>query len=482
MKRIIITIVVCIHAYHQSQAQSSDSLHAKTLSEFISTYNDRQYDKMRDLFGGPLKLIFTEKRLEQLYGGMHEQLGSGRITSAKWRQTSVKAAIVYERDTTEYIESGFSFSKKSKIIGLGNSSPKYKYVKKTPEPMNQADFTRIDSLIEYKHHAAAFSGCVAIIEDDKVVYESCKGKMIYPDGPELTSHTPFEIASCSKAFTAAMIAILEQQGKLKYSDDITAHIPELKKYKGITIEQLIHHTSGLPDYMELFETYWNKTKIAGNEDVVKLLAEKQPKRSFKPGEEFEYSNTGYVMLAVIAERVTGMPFKELMDKELFSKAGFETAFLNNYRRAENTVRPNYAYGHIYDFRKKTNQQPDSIPSYDYVYYLDGITGDGMVNISVHDMLHWDKILREPGLLSASSIERIFTSGKTNKGELTNYGFGWDLGGKEDSEKIAEHSGSWPGYATYVLRFIDHPRTIIIFSNNEYLFLSQMAHSIAKIIH
>ena len=139
-----------------------------------------------------------------------------------------------------------------------------------------------------------------------------------------------------------------------------------------------------------------------------------------------------------------------------------------------------AFGYIRDFRTGDHQLPDSIPSYDYVRYLDGITGDGMVNIHVRDMLLWDEVLRNPGLLSEKSIERIFTSGKTNKGELTNYGFGWDVQVKEGFERFAEHSGSWPGYTSYVLRFLDQPRAVVIFSNNEYLFLMKMAHQIAQI--
>jgi CubicO group peptidase (beta-lactamase class C family) len=125
--------------------------------------------------------------------------------------------------------------------------------------------------------------------------------------------------------------------------------------------------------------------------------------------------------------------------------------------------------------------PDSLPDYQYVTFLDGITGDGMVNINTRDMLIWDDILRTPGLLTQATIDKIFTSGKTNKGEIIDYGFGWGLNSKEGFERIAEHSGSWPGYTSYVLRFLDRGRTIVIFSNNEYMFIENMAHGIANIL-
>lgn len=480
MKITLITTLIGMLLLSPVHAQQSDSTHTKTLNHFVEAYNNREYKAMRELLGGPLKLLLSEKRLENMYGGMYEHFGTARISWTKWNTASVRAGLVFEHDTTEFLESGFSFSKKSRIIGLGNPTPKYKYEKKEWLPMSDGDFARIDSLLDYKHIAAGFSGCVAVVENGNVVYESCRGKMSYPDGPPLTTTTPFEIASCSKAFTAAVIAILEQQGRLQYSDDITQHIPELKKYKGTTIEHLLHHTGGLPDYMELAYKHWDKNKIAGNADVVQLLAKHHPKRHFKPGAQFEYSNTGYVLLASVAERVTGKPFNEVISEELFSKAGMESAFLYNFRRKEKTTKSNYAYGYIRDYKTGTHHLPDSLPEFDYVVYLDGITGDGMVNISVHDMVKWDKTLREPGILSEKSLQKIFTSGKTNKGEMTLYGFGWDINEQEGCERYAEHSGSWPGYTTFVLRFLDQERSVIIFSNNEYTFIKKLTHQIAAI--
>lgn len=473
-------MILCLFSQGYLYAQQAEQAHERTLNAFIRAYNNRDYASMRETMGGPLKLILTEKRLEQMYGGMYDQLGKARISGAIWKPSSVKVNLLYERDTTEFVESGYSFSKQSKIIGLGNSSPKYRYEKKPWDKMDASDFSRIDSLLTRKHEAAAFSGCVMVIENGQIVYEGCRGRAIYPDGPALTPSTPFEIASCSKAFTAALIAILEQQGKLQYDDDITKYFPELKKYKGATVEHLIHHTGGIPDYMELFEQHWDKSRIAGNADVISLLAKHQPKKYFKAGEKFEYSNTGYVLLAAIAEKITGKTFADLMKEELFNKIGMESAFLYNYRRNDSEWKEGLAYGYILDFRTGKHQLPDSIPSYDYVRYLDGITGDGMVNTNVRDMLLWDQTLRNPGLLSEKSIERIFTSGKIKNGELTHYGFGWDVQAKEGYERFAEHSGSWPGYTSYVLRFLDQQRAVVIFSNNEYLFLMKMAHQIAQI--
>jgi len=444
-------------------------------------YNNQNFALMRECFGGPLKLIFNEKRLGEIFGSQHDQMGNMHFGNMTWKSSIVKGGMFFERDTTEQMNFGFSFSEKGKIIGMSNTQPRFKYKNEETQVPTLTDIDRIDSLVRSKHELALFSGCVAVYHKDAIIYENCYGRSSYPDGPQLTPSMPFEIASCSKAFTAAAIAILEQQGKLKYSDPIVNYIPELKKYKGVTVEQLLWHNGGIPDYMELFEKHWDKSKIARNKDVVAMLAKYHPKKYFKAGEKHEYSNTGYVLLAAIAERITGEALEKFMQREIFDKAGMKSAFLYNHRRTENKWRDNYAYGYILDFRSGKHQLPDSIPSYDYVTYLDGITGDGMVNINVQDMIIWDRLLREPGILTQATIDRIFTSGKIKKGEATNYGFGWEVQQIEGTARIAEHSGSWPGYTSYVLRFLDEPLTVVIFSNNEYIFMANMAHRIAKLL-
>jgi CubicO group peptidase (beta-lactamase class C family) len=479
--KVLIGLALFLTTCIMGDAQTTEEANKTALNTFVDAYNAQDFARMRETFGGPLKLIFTEKRLEQMFGGQFAQMGSMRTSSLVWKQSSVRGGLVFQRDTTEQMNFGISFSKKSKIIGLGNPAPKYKYTKQPARVASQTDILRIDSLVQHKHAAAGFSGCVVVIDRDSIVYENCYGKCSYPDGTELTPGVPFEIASCSKAFTAGAIALLEQEGKLQYNGLISDIIPELKLYKGVTIQDLLWHTGGIPDYMELFAQHWDKTRIAKNEDVVALLAKYKPKKYFKPGTKHEYSNTGYVLLAVIVERLCGLPFETFMQNEVFVKAGMKSAFLFNHRRTENVWRSDYAYGYIYDMNTKVNTLPDSIASYDYVNYLDGITGDGMVNVNVRDMLLWDRALRKPGMFTQKTLDRIFTSGATAKGESFGYGYGWEIQAAEGFERMASHSGSWPGYTSYVLRFLDRERTVVIFSNNEYVFMQGMANRIARIL-
>lgn len=140
---------------------------------------------MHEIFGGPLKLIFNEKRLSQLYGDLHEQMSAMQVSNHVWKGAALKGGMVYERDTTEQMNFGFTFSKKGKIIGVGSSSPKYKCSIQEARIPVQRDFERIDSLVSHKHLAAGFSGCVAVFDHDSVVYENCFGRCSYPNGQEL---------------------------------------------------------------------------------------------------------------------------------------------------------------------------------------------------------------------------------------------------------------------------------------------------------
>ncbi|WP_394265603.1 serine hydrolase domain-containing protein [Bergeyella zoohelcum] len=130
----------------------------------------------------------------------------------------------------------------------------------------------------------------------------------------MNSSTVFELASVSKQFTAMDIVLLEKQKKLKYDDKISRYIPELAFYGNITIQNLLHHTSGLPDYMELFEEKWDKTEFAVNQDIVNELAKYQPKLHFLPGEKYEYSNTGYALLGLIIEKVSKKSFGQFLSE------------------------------------------------------------------------------------------------------------------------------------------------------------------------
>jgi len=324
---------------------------------------------------------------------------------------------------------------------------------------------QLDSLFTQLHKEQKFYGNVLIAEKGTVLYQKSFGKANIATDADLTANSVFELASVSKQFTAMGIMLLRKQGKLSYEDSLRKFIPELP-YQHITIRQLLHHTSGLPDYMELFSNNWDTTKIATNKDMINLLATHQPAILFAPGEKWEYSNTGYALLASIIEKVSGMEFGAYLHKYIFKPLGMKNTMVFR-RRFEKKQLPDYAYGYVFDDNSKKFVLPDSLPATaSMVYCLDGIVGDGTVNSTTGDLLIWDQALYSSKLLPADMLQEAFVPGVLNDGKKTNYGFGWGINDLKGIGKVVSHTGGWPGYNTLIERHLDANKTIIILKNHE----------------
>ena len=173
----------------------------------------------------------------------------------------------------------------------------------------------------------------------------------------LNENSIFEIASITKQFTAMAIMMLNEKGKLNLDDDISKFIPELAFYKGITIRHLLNHTSGLPDYMELFEKIFDKSKIATNKDIISIFAQRQPKVLFTPNSKHDYCNTGYALLASIIEKVSGETYPNFLQKAIFKPLGMKNTFVYKRRLTPKQI-DNYAYGYVYSDSLKKYALPD----------------------------------------------------------------------------------------------------------------------------
>ncbi|HMJ69862.1 MAG TPA: serine hydrolase domain-containing protein [Cyclobacteriaceae bacterium] len=332
--------------------------------------------------------------------------------------------------------------------------------KKTPDPL----VASIDSVMQSVVDTARFNGNILVARNGEVIYKKSFGRSNFYTGEMLNDSSLFELASVSKAFTAMAIMILKEQGKLSYDDDVTKYLPELP-YKGMTIRHFLNHTSGIADYEELMVKGWDLKKIARNDDVIALFKKYNPTIVFNPGEKWEYSNTAYAMLATIVQRVSGKPFKDFLADNIFLPLDMRRSRVYSTRRSGEVI-PNYAYGFVYSDSLKKYALPDSLKEYFYVYPLDGIEGDGVVNSTTGDLFKWNEALYTDKLVSRTSIEEAFTSGKLNTDSLHNYGFGWFIENDSVSGKIVRHTGSWPGYRTLIVRFVDSKDCIIVLTNND----------------
>ncbi|MCT3762157.1 serine hydrolase domain-containing protein [Elizabethkingia anophelis] len=323
---------------------------------------------------------------------------------------------------------------------------------------------KLDSLFTSLYAAKEFNGNVLVAEKGKVIYEKSFGLANEKTKQKLDKNTVFELASVSKQFTAMGIVQLEKEGKLSYNDPLTKYFPELSFYKPITIDNLLYHTSGLPDYMSLFDKNWDKKKFATNKDIVEMLAKYKPELLFVPGDKYEYSNTGYALLGLIIEKVSKQSYGDYLNKKIFKPLGMANTRVYRSRYKPEKI-SNYALGYVVDSLGNKKLLDDLGKEY-YTYYLDGIVGDGMVNSTTGDLLKWDRALYGDKLVNQKDKDLIFSSIVTKDNKDTRYGYGWAIDTKYPFGKIANHSGGWAGYITFIERDLDYDKTIIILQNND----------------
>lgn len=323
---------------------------------------------------------------------------------------------------------------------------------------------RLDTFLQAAQQHEQFQGSVLVATGDRIEYERQVGYADIAAKRLIDAETMFELASVSKQFTAAGVLILAERGQLSLTDSLRHFFPDLS-YTGVTLHHLLTHTSGVPDYEELVSDKWDHNRIAFNADVIRLLAEHKPAPLFRPGEEWRYSNTGYMLLASIIEQVSGQSYGEFLKANIFEPLGMSRTRTYNTRRSGEVI-DNYAYGYLYDETTKQFNLPDSTADAKYVYYMDGIQGDGIVNSTARDLLKWHRGLRDGKVVSAEWLTKAYTPVVLNSGKTADYGYGWSLRTDSVRGKIVEHGGSWPGYGTYITRLLDQDKVIIILSNSQ----------------
>ena len=320
----------------------------------------------------------------------------------------------------------------------------------------------IDSILENLFDKNdPYNGVIVIAEKGKTIFQKAYGYRDIETGVQLKVDDVFELASVSKQFTAMIVMLLEQEGKLKYDDPVEKYLSI--PYKGITIRNLLNHTSGLPDYQEIMDKHWDKSKAAGNNDILEYLNKYAPSALFVPGEKYDYSNTGYVILASIAEKACGEDFSMMLRKRIFSRLKMTHTDIRTI--ADKKKLSNLAYGHMLVNGSKEYKKADSFPSSNYTIWLGNREGPGRISSTAEDLLKWDRALYDRSFLTPAMISEAFKPAVLNDGKLSQYGFGWDLVSDQRYGKIVEHNGDNPGYKTQIIRYIDADKTIILLCNN-----------------
>ncbi len=331
----------------------------------------------------------------------------------------------------------------------------------TKQTTDPSVLSHIDSIFL---SAPDFSGVVLLADNGEPIYHKAFGYKDFRNRIPLDTGDVFELASVSKQFTAMVIMMLEEEGLLQYDDPMEKYLPDLP-YPGITIRHLLNHTSGLPNYQAVMDQHWDKSKVAGNEDNIAYLIQYHPERRFAPGEKYEYSNTGYMLLASIAEKASGMDFIELSRERIYKRLKMHKSDIRTID--DKKKRDDMAWGHRYVKEKDRYVQADSFPSSNYGIWLGNRKGPGRMSGSASDLLKWDQALYGNELVSPATLEAAFSPATLNDGTPSNYGFGWRIGSHKTLGKVVNHSGANPGYRTIILRYIEARKTLIVLCNNEH---------------
>lgn len=312
-------------------------------------------------------------------------------------------------------------------------------------------------------------GCaLGVIRDGKLVYTRGYGLAHLEHGLPIKSDTVFDIGSTSKQFTAASILLLEQQGKLKLDDDIRKYIPELPDYgQTITIRHLVHHTSGLRDYLTLMGLSGvDFDSVTTDDDALAIIA-RQKELNFAPGEEHLYSNSGYFLMGVIVKRAGGKSLREFAQEHIFGPLGMTSTHFHN-DHAEIVPRRAAAYS-----PKQGGGFSIDMSNFEQ-------TGDGAVFTTVEDLLEWDQNFYTPKVGGAPLIAGLVTRGRLNSGKELDYATGVVVG-KHRGLPTVSHGGSWGGYRAELLRFPEEKLSVACLCNLGSTNPSRLARQVAEVL-
>jgi CubicO group peptidase (beta-lactamase class C family) len=326
---------------------------------------------------------------------------------------------------------------------------------------------KVDSLVAYAGvKPDGPGGAVAVVEGGKVLLQKGYGLAYLHDRTPNTAQTSFELASVSKQFTAAAIMILHDRGKLSLDDDVRKHLPELPVYDRqhpIRLHHLLHHTSGLPQYgdLEVPKVPRRKPHFICNEDFAREFARQRGTfpQQFTPGDRDDYNNGGYMLLALVAQRVSGKPFGTFLRQAIFDPLGMKHSWVYDRPKAH-PKNPSFGYC---KGEKTLYQEYYGCPPRKNEDWL--CVGGSGVWSSALDMAKWDLAWRNGKLFKRATRERALAPWKTNAGEAVNYGYGWNLI-FDDKGKLAliAHNGGGPSFcSTNYVNFAED-RCVVVLSN------------------
>ena len=322
-----------------------------------------------------------------------------------------------------------------------------------PRSSDRDKSREISNLVTGYHECGLFDGVVLVSEKSRVIYQKAFGIADREWNVPMTVDTKFKIGSVSKVFTALLILQLVQEGIISLDGTVADYLPDYtgKRKEGITIRQLLNHTSGVLNSLRPEEEAVKERLHHDLRDLIRYAEEGD--LASEPGKEFHYSNFGYSILACIAERVTGRSFGELLEERIFNPAGMRDT--SQYSGAG--IEERLARGYEYRLLKGYENAAYFDPSY--------AAGCGGMISTAADLFEWHRALLDGRLLGNELRETMVVPLKPS-----HYGYGWEIrgrarGGSKDSLTIAEHSGSVNGFGSYIGWIVQDPILVVVLKNS-----------------
>ena len=320
------------------------------------------------------------------------------------------------------------------------------------QPMSRDDSTRYYNAVKeffekFLISNRNFNGGILVAKGNSIIYEEYKGYKDLRTRIPLDENSPMHIASTSKNFAAAAILKLVEDGRVSLNDSLNKFFPNFP-YSGVTVKMLMNHRSGLPNYIHYMERMgWNKNQYATNQDVLNSLYTMHPTPEFKAGTRFSYSNTNFVLLALIVEKLTGMPYADYLKKNFFEPFEMNNTYVFSLADSLTAIKSYKLNGTIWKWD-----------------FLENTYGDKNIYTTPRDLLKWSLALSEGKVISQPLLDSAFIPYSNEKPGVHNYGFGWRLLMLHNGKKVIYHNGRWHGSNAAFAKLPDENVTIIIIGN------------------
>lgn len=339
------------------------------------------------------------------------------------------------------------------------SPPKVTPEKKPSYPIGKLDVSAevlntwrssLDEHFQKLHHRANFNGNVLIARKGNVVYTGSFGVRDLESKDSLNIKSLFQIASVSKTFTAMAVLKLVEDGKLKLDDKLEDMFKGFP-YPNITIQDLLTHRSGLPNYLVTTEKGWKDQGLKSNKELLEYFIEQHPKPLGRPNRSFSYNNSNYAMLALVIEKASGKTYEKYLQKKIFKPLGMNDTYIYSSKNT-NLPTSNLTKGYLVKNKE------------DEMVAVDGIVGDKNIYTTVEDLLKWERANTHSSIFSQAILDSSVVGRSNERPGRKNYGYGWRINDDPEKGRMVFHNGWWHGYTSVFYRNPADETVIIILSN------------------